>query len=189
MLLDSHKQILTTISGVVGGSFGDTHIMTFDQMKFDCQAAGVFTTLTSLEDPTFEIQERFTAASSSSCHQASVSTGVVLKDGNKPVIQISTPGLEETSLNQVNGCPIDFYVDNAASILDVTDPGSNVLVKLDSSYNRIKIIHTDTYVTVDVKVSYSSTFGCFFMVQVYLPETFRSDETLLGLLGLPNGNM
>lgn len=158
-------------------------------MTFDCQAAGVFTTLRSLEDSTFEIQERFSAVTSSSCSQASVSTGVVFRDGNKPIIQISTPGYGETSLNQVNGCPIDFYIDDAASSLGVSDPGSNVLVKLDSSSQRIKIIHTDTYVTVDVEISYSSVFGCFLMVQVYIPETFRSNETLVGLLGMPNGNM
>jgi hypothetical protein len=85
---------------------------------------------------------------------------VVFKDGNKPVIQIATLGLGEASFNQVNGCPIDLYVDDAASTLGVTDPGFNVLVKLDQSYQCIKIIHIDTYVTVDVKVSYSNTFGC-----------------------------
>ena len=188
LLLCTHKPIFTDLSGVVGGAFGDPHIMTFDQLKFDCQAAGVFTTLTSLEDPMFEIQERFTAVTSSSCSQASVSTGVVFKDGSKPIVQISIPRLGETSLNELNGCPVDFYVDDVASTLGVTDPGSNVLVKL-QGLDRIKIIHKDTYVTVDAKIKHSNRFGCFMMVQVYLPEAFRAGETLLGLLGTPNGDM
>ncbi len=160
-------------------------------MKYDCQAAGVFTTLTSLQDPSFEIQERFTSVSSSSCGQASVSTGVVVKDGNKPIVQISTPGYGETSLNEISGCPIDFFVDGVESSLGATEIGSNVLVKLPQNdwQSQVKIIHTDTFMTVDVNVQYSSTFGCYLMVQVYLPESFRVDETLLGLLGTPNGDM
>lgn len=53
-------------------------------------AAGEFTTLTSLEDPAFKIQER-------TCGQASVLTGVALKDKDKPVIQVSTPRAGSTS--------------------------------------------------------------------------------------------
>jgi len=178
-------------SGVVGGSFGDPHIVTFDQLKYDCQAAGIFTTLKSLQDATFEIQERFTKVVSGSCSQASVSTGVVFKDGDKPLVQVSTPGYGEASLHEVNGCPIDIFVDGVESTVDAINVGSNVLVKFPRSDGdaHIKIIHTDTHVNVKVKVDYSSTFGCFLMVQVYLPDSFRDGETLLGLLGTPNGDM
>ena len=33
----------------------------------------------------------------------------------------------------------------------------------------------------------SADFGCFFITQVFLPFNYRSDETVLGLLGSPNG--
>ncbi len=165
--------------------------MTFDQLKYDCQAAGIFTTLRSLQDDTFEIQERFTKVVSSSCSQTSVSTGVVFKDGDKPLVQVSTPGYGETSFHEVNGCPIDVFVDGVESTVDSINLGSNVLVKFLRSDGdaHIKIIHTDTHVNVKVKVDHSSIFGCFLMVQVYLPDSFRDDETLLGLLGTPNGDM
>jgi hypothetical protein len=49
--------------------------------------------------------------------------------------------------------------------------------------------HTDTYVTLDVVVRASDSFGCHIMVQVALPGSFRDGETLLGLLGTPNEDM
>jgi hypothetical protein len=178
--------------GLVAGSFGDPHIVTFDKLKFDCQAAGVFTTLMSLEDDTFKIQKRFTAVSTDTCSQASVSTGVAVTDTGKPTIQISTPGLGEISENTVNGCPIDFLVDGTESVLGEPDlSGSNIVVRLgaQNTLNRIKIVHSDTLLTVDVMVQQSTTFGCHIMVQVILPDTYRAEETLLGLLGTPNGDM
>lgn len=64
-----------------------------------------------------------------------MSTGVAFKDAGKPVIQISTPRSGGTSSNQVNGCPIDFYVDNSAySFSD--DAGL-------SSYNVDVTVETD----------------------------------------------
>ncbi|KAL3787820.1 hypothetical protein ACHAWO_012292 [Cyclotella atomus] len=139
------------------------------------KAAGEFTTLTSLEDPTFKIQERFTAVDTNSCGQASVSTGVAFRDTNKPVLQISTPRAGGTSLNEVNGCPIDLYVDGEAQYLDIN---------LTSSHEESDR-HTDTYVTLDAVVRASASFGCYIMVQVALPGSFGDGETLLGLLGVP----
>jgi hypothetical protein len=164
--------------------------MTFDELSFDCQAAGEFTTLTSLEDPSFKIQERFTAIESDvgTCAQASVSTGVVVADTGKPKIQISTPRSEATSLNTVNDCQVDFYIDRTASVLGTDLSSSNIEVTLDEGSNRITIKHTDTLLALNVVVGNSNSFGCHVMVSVGLPGTFRSDETLLGLLGTPNGN-
>ncbi len=184
------KLQIKRFAGTVAGLFGDPHIMTFDGLQFDCQAAGEFTTLTSLDDPSFKIQERFTAIQSSDssiCAQASVSTGVAFLDEGKPVIQISTPRSEKTSLDTVNECPIDFYVDGTAYRLGATLNSSAVTVTLEDA-NKIKIKHSDTFVSLDVAVHKSNSFGCYIMVQVALPGSFRSGETLLGLLGTPNGN-
>jgi hypothetical protein len=91
-----------------------------------------------LEDPTFKIQERFTAVNTNSCGQASVSTGVAFRDTNKPVVQISTPRAEgASSLNEVNGCPVDLYVDGEAQLLDINLTSSNI--ELIQENNRIKI--------------------------------------------------
>lgn len=155
----------------------------------------MFTTLTSLDDDTFKIQERFTAVSSNSCSQASVSTGVAITDTGKPIIQISTPGLGQTSLNDFKfgsiTCPIDFFINGVGSILGEADlSGTNVLVRREKQdTNQIKIVHTDTLLTVDVVVRLSQQFGCHIMVQVGLPDTFRVGQPLVGLLGTPNGDM
>jgi hypothetical protein len=162
-----------------------------------------------LEDPTFKIQERFTDVSSN-CGQASVSTGVAFRDTDKPIIQISIQrATGETSLNEVNRCPVNFYVDgDALTFESVNLTSSNIDVIVESDRVRIKVRsgfqydirpafnykylstsflqHTDTYVTLDVVVRESESFGCHIMVQVALPGGFRDGETLLGLLGTPN---
>ena len=102
-------------------------------------AAGEFTTLTSLEDPAFKIQERFTAIDST-CGQASISTGVALKDTDKPVIQVSTPRAGGTSSNDVNGCPMDLYVDGTASSITGIDlSSSNVNITAETDRIKIKV--------------------------------------------------
>jgi hypothetical protein len=93
-----------------------------------------------LEDPTFKIQERFTAVNTNSCGQASVSTGVVFRDTDKPIIQISTPRAEgASSLNEVNGCPIDLYVEGEAQHLDINLTSSNVELIQESDRVKIKV--------------------------------------------------
>lgn len=84
-----------------------------------------------------------------SCGQASVSTGVAFRDANKPVIQISTPRAGGTSLNDVNGCPIDLYVDGDAQYLsginltssniDIIEEGDRVRIKV--SFTEVKLKH------------------------------------------------
>jgi len=185
--------IIVPSPGTASGIFGDPHIVTFDEMHFDCQAAGEFTTLKSLENSNFKIQERFTATESGACAQASVSTGVAVVDVGKPIIQISTPRTStqaSSSLNTFNGCPIDFYVDGSARQLDADLSGIDASISV-SAYedeDTIKIKHDDTLLTLNVTVAKSTSLGCHIMVQVTLPGLFRSGETLLGLLGTPNGD-
>ena len=97
--------------------FGDPHISTFDDLRFDCQAAGEFIMVKS-EDLSFQVQERFTAIDdASTCTQSSVSTGIVAQDPGAPTIQISTPRSGQPSLNTLNSCPIDFYVNGVPMTL------------------------------------------------------------------------
>jgi len=161
-------------------------LSTFDRLRFDCQAAGEFTTVTSLEDPSFQIQERFTAIGSDLCSQASVSTGVSIRDLNQTV-QISTPRSGNgTGLNMIGDCPIDFYVNQAATSFGA-DLGAESEATVSLSGSRINIEYTQTFVSMDVTVRESSSFGCHFLVQVSMPTTYRTNETILGLLGTPNG--
>ncbi|KAL7532097.1 hypothetical protein ACHAXR_006217 [Thalassiosira sp. AJA248-18] len=181
--------VVQTRRGLATGVNGDPHIITWDGLKFDCQAAGEFTTVTSLQNDTFKIQERFTDVTGETDVQASVSTGIAFTDTSKPVIQISTPKSVngQSSLNTVGSCSIDFYVNGEASTLDRDLSSSNVHVQVGEK--TIKVEHTDTFLSVEVTVQTSGTFGCLFMVQIFLPGDFRLSETLLGLLGTPNGNI
>ena len=101
--------------------------------------------MTSLEDPNFKIQERFTAIDST-CGQASISTGVALKDTGRPVIQVSTPRGGGTSLNTVNDCPIDFYVDGSAngiSEIDLSSSNMDITAETDRIKIKVCIIQQD----------------------------------------------
>jgi len=185
-------------SGCLSGEFGDPHVRTFDRLDFDCQAAGEFVMATSLEDPMFQIQERFTAIDSlSNCSQVSVSTGVAIRDTNMPTVQISTPRNNQTSLNMMadtwdaNGltqCPVDFYVDGAAKTLDEDLSQYPNLAVSRLGIHRIRVVHLDTYVSAEIRVQYSNTFGCHFFVQTFLPEAYRPGETVVGLLGTCNAD-
>jgi hypothetical protein len=69
-----------------------------------------------------------------------VSTGVAFWDTGKPVIQISTPRAGGTSLNEVNECPIDFYVDGDALAIGSTNlTSSNIDIIVESDRVRIKV--------------------------------------------------
>ena len=53
----------------------------------------------------------------------------------------------------------------------------------------VRVRHRATDVHIDVRVrTFSSSFGCHFLVQVFIPFSYCSDETILGLMGTPNSN-
>lgn len=157
-----------------------------DRLRFDCQVGGEFTTVTSLEDPTFQIQERFTSVGSNFCSQASVSTGVAIHDVGQ-TFQISTPRSSNgTGLNMIGGCPIDFYFNETATTLG-TDLGDASEATVAVSGTRINIEYKQTFVSIDITVRESASFGCHFLVQVFMPTAYRTGSTILGLLGTPNG--
>ena len=167
------------------GNEGDPHIRTFDGVRFDCQASGEFITVTSLETPELMVQERFTSIESS--FHASVSTGVAIGDKNVPTVEFSTPrGSSSGVLNTVAGCPIDFYVNGTAVDLADADLSSEIEVSQNGATTRIN--HVATNFAVDVTIQNSVSFGCHFIVQVMIPPVYRSEKTILGLMGTPNGD-
>ncbi len=182
--------------GISSGVCGDPHIFTFDRLRFDCQARGEFTTVTSLQTPGFKVQERFHPVTPANFH-ASVSTGVVFQDVGMPKVEFSTPrgninqgqgnGNNSPALNQVGNCGIDLYVDGIAKLF-TDDLGAGIDFFQDAANSRYRIKHTATELSLDITVEESTKFGCNFLVQVFLPSGYRSGETILGLLGTPNGN-
>lgn len=176
--------------GSTSGVFGDPHISTFDRLRFSCQAAGEFIMVTSLESPNFMIQERFSAVVSTICTQASVSTGIAIQEENLPKIQLTLPkdlsAAESPNMDTVAGCPLQFFLDGDPTTLESGTGTEDIEISVAGSL--VEISFPFTGVEIRARVRESSAFGCFFTIQVFLPSTYRSDETIIGLLGKPNGN-
>jgi hypothetical protein len=97
----------------------------------------------------------------STCGQASVSTGVAFRDTGKPIVQISTPRAGGTSLNDVNGCPVDFYVDGDALEIGSTNlTSSNIDVIVES--NRVQIKVCICFATQCLKETHSHSLSRIF---------------------------
>jgi len=173
------------------GDWGDPHILTFDALEYDCQAAGEFCMLTSQQTPAFSVQERFTAVGGT-CAQASVSTGAALQDAGIASVQLSTPReVGATAMNSVNTgstvCPIDFY--HGGVLKTLTDDLQDSDIDVSVMGPTIRVTHVQSDLHIEVTVQHSHNFGCHFLTQVYLPIGYRQGETLMGLLGTPNGSI
>ena len=166
--------------------FGDPHIITFDGLGFDCQAAGEFVMSTSIENPSFQIQEQFTRINSTSmCSQTSVSTGIAIADEGMPTVQISTPRTGGSSLNTVNSCPIDLYINGVAvSFLDYPDNHTGTPNMTIAWHDNSFFLGNRNIVNIWIKNS--ATFGCYLMTEVVVFNAYRPDDTILGLLGTCN---
>ena len=185
--------------GRTSGVFGDPHLSTFDRLRFACQAGGEFTMLTSLDTPEFVIQERFVSVGSNQCSQASVSAGVVVNEPGLPRVQISLPrpgptgaGTGGPSSGSIpvfsNECPVDLYVDGVLQDSLSYSGGMGAVEVSSSGSTGLQIRFPFTGLQIRPTVRFSTAFGCHLNLQVFLPFTYRMDETLLGLLGTPNGN-
>jgi len=179
--------------GWTTGVFGDPHLSTFDRLRFDCQASGEFTMVSSLETPDFAIQERLESAGSGICSQASVSTGVVVNEPGIPTVQISIaqqPGVNSTGNISVSGneCPVNVYVDGAIQDSFANLTNLNDQVEIEIIGTSVRVFFPFTGVQARPTMRYSASFGCHFTLQVFIPFEYRSDETILGLLGTPNKN-
>ena len=143
-----------------------------------------------LDDPSFQIQERFTAINSTTCNRTSVSTGVAIIDTNIPTVQISTPRTGEASLNTVNTCPIDLYVGGVATSIGADGTTTVVAtdVEVTTWFPSLSVYHPVSGVWINIRVDTSASFGCHFLVQVVMPENFRTNENVFGLLGTCNGD-
>jgi von Willebrand factor type D domain len=170
----------------VSGVIGDPHLSTFDRLRFDCQAAGEFTMVTSLETPAFRIQERFTAIGSDVCSQASVSTGIAVAEVGFSTVQVSIPRGDTTGSNFIWNCPVDLFVGGQQTTLTQGTGLEGVQVTISGS--DVTITYPSTGLRVRASIRSSATFGCFFLAQVFLPFSYRPAETILGLLGTPNNN-
>ena len=132
------------------------------------------------------IQERFTSSTDSSvCTQASVSTGIVIRDDGVPTVPVSMVRTGNTTgATALGSCYADLYVDRKL-ITFGSDLGPQE-IEISSSSSVITIHYPYTGVRVNLAILSSGTFGCFFAVQVFLPLSY--DNAVVGLHGKPNGS-
>ena len=162
----------------------DPHIVTLDGLSFDCQARGEFTMVKSL-DSLFHIQGRFTKAAMSGVGAtASVTSGIVIRETDAPLIQVS---YDSNVANSVQACSsaVKLYENGIAKPLP---PASTTNVSISILNNDEIVLMYSSGLEMHIYIRYSESFGCFFSQWTVLPENYRSNETLTGLLGNANGD-
>ncbi|CAB9525866.1 receptor-like protein kinase [Seminavis robusta] len=168
-----------TCDGNVATFWGDPHMITFDGVKYDCQGAGEFTilkTLNSNMESKFEIQGRFVSFNAQ--RRITVTRGVVVREAGVPTVQISVPSAYDKK------CPVTLHVNGAErSLLDGTGFDDVVVRQVG---NSIVMYYPRTRVQLVAKLSKSTKYGCLMSTKVCLPEDYRPNEKIIGLLGTPN---
>lgn len=168
-------------TGRTSSCYTDPHLITFDGLRYDCQATGEFTLVTSIDD-LFEIQARYNGPSTS----GSVTTGIVSRFRTSSTVQVSL-GIENSSgSTELRGCPVLLVIDGKfKNILDDGDVGDKVSISASLS-GDIRIQYPNG-IEISFQVQVSSTFGCFFeYVEVFLPDSYVASNQIVGLLGTPN---
>lgn len=171
----TYNENIGKCNGAVCGVWGDPHIITCDNLHYDCQAVGLFTIM---KNHMFNIQGNF-AFIDTSWGGASITNDLAIdyiKGGDNngvPTMQFSFPNFENIDpANQVydpksryiGACPVMFYLDGV--LIDISkvddfgylygDDNSDHSVKLADS-NQIDVQHLAGYDDVTGEPYYSST--------------------------------
>lgn len=209
-LLQSYNEDLGRCTGAQCGIWGDPHIVTCDELHYDCQAVGIFTVM---ENHMFNIQATFIAIDTP-WGSASITNDLAIdwvKDDSYPTIQFSFPVFDDLNPSnpeypdeskQIGACPVIFYVDG--TIVDISDvsrygylygnEGDDFTVKRGDGFNQIDISYKvdDYYSDIIVLIDGSGPFtewSCILTYFICLPqeeeELFKTTST--GLLGVPDG--
>eukprot|EP00980_Cylindrotheca_fusiformis_P012256 scaffold2995_cov130-Cylindrotheca_fusiformis.AAC.1 len=192
LALVDEPEIVTTITGdetkqcemCKSRGWGDPHIITFDGVKYDVHVKGTLTFLKSL-DSGFEIQVQTEAVENHPMRYA-VTTGLVVTEDNLPKIQVSMPRFPDATEDVVTmkGCPVQLFVDGVPR--DVRTGSGAPGVTVQTKKNRILIEYPSTGLQLDMQVTeWRNT--CHFSVDYVLGDC-RCGETLVGILGSPNGD-
>ena len=166
----------------VGVSWGEPHVVTFDNLKYDCHGKGEFV-LVRATDQSFEVQGRFTEL-----HDAPVSrilAVAISEEAETPVIQLSFPENPSVETGKVGVCPLDLYVDGIRRNV-LSGSGQDHAVEVTVSNGRVDVLYESSGAVVSVDVMASSAYGCYLNVFVGLPDANPSLSNIIGLMGTPN---
>jgi hypothetical protein len=107
---------------------------------------------------------------------------LAIQEPGRPTVQVSFRAGVATTISECLSL-VELY---EGGVIRSLNNSSNVFVNV---VNADEVVLTfPTGLEVHALVRSSPTFGCFFTQWIYLPDNFRSDETLTGLLGNANGN-
>eukprot|EP00980_Cylindrotheca_fusiformis_P012262 scaffold2995_cov130-Cylindrotheca_fusiformis.AAC.7 len=185
--------IVTTIEGDENNvcemcrahTHGDPHIITFDGLRYDAHVKGELTFLKSL-DSGFEIQARTQPMLGMGGGKVMITTGVVVKDDNLPKIQVSFATEDAETPDKVvamEGCPVQLFVDDVPQDITTGSGTSDATVQTDGK--RIVVEYPSTKLQLDMVVRGGK--NCLFNIKFLLGDC-RCGETLVGILGNPNGD-
>eukprot|EP00980_Cylindrotheca_fusiformis_P000531 scaffold131_cov125-Cylindrotheca_fusiformis.AAC.8 len=164
-------------------SHGDPHIITFDGVRYDVHVKGELTFLKSLSSG-FEIQARTQPMKGRDDFM--ITTGVVVKDDNLPKIQVSFATEDADAADNVvamDGCPVQLFVDDVPR--DITFGSGTPDATVQIAGNRIVVEYPSTKLQLDMMIQ-SGKYNCNLNIK-YLLGDCRCGETLVGILGNPNG--
>jgi len=166
-------------------AWGDPHIVTWDGLKFDAQPAGeaIFLKSTPESGSTLSIQGRIEKAREGKI--PAVTTAIVTRGetASQPVIQVAvaSEGGVSVPVGHNRECPIELLV-NGERQESLEYYGDSVKVQQVGS--TITIVY-DEQLRVDMRASF---FGrCYFTSDFYLFDCDAKKDSVIGLLGSPNG--
>ncbi|KAL3935356.1 MAG: hypothetical protein SGBAC_009114 [Bacillariaceae sp.] len=166
--------------------WGDPHIVTFDGVTYDVHVKGELTFLKSLSTD-FTIQAR-TQIVANHPKGPAVTTAVVIQEDSAlelPVVQVSLGRDEHSEQAMMIGeCPVQLFVDGEAKHIRSGTGSSDATVQVKSKRIVIEYPRTNLRLDMDVKVWRDT---CHFSVTYFLADC-RCDETLVGILGQPDGD-
>ncbi|CAJ1940528.1 unnamed protein product [Cylindrotheca closterium] len=166
--------------------WGDPHIITFDGVTYDVHVKGELTFLKSLSTD-FAIQAR-TQIVANHPKGPAVTTAVVVHEDSTlglPVVQVSLGKDEDSELATMIGpCAVQLFVDEEAKDIRLGTGSSDVTVQVKNKRIVVEYASTNLRLDMDVKVWRDT---CHFSVNYFLADC-RCDETLVGILGQPDGD-